>query len=77
MSPAQGGLGLHLPIVQAAAIWEHTVDSRLGRNRQTAKDVCDLMFNQCKPREAIQEYAGATYMRHNPHVADGKEAFIA
>ncbi len=37
----------------------------------------DLMFNQCKPREAIEHYAGADYIQHNPHVADGKENFIA
>jgi predicted SnoaL-like aldol condensation-catalyzing enzyme len=34
------------------------------------------MFNQCKPREAIELYAGDEYIQHNPHVADGKEAFI-
>src|SRR5687767_4466457 len=34
------------------------------------------MFNQSKPREAIERYAGADYRQHNPHVADGKEAFI-
>jgi predicted SnoaL-like aldol condensation-catalyzing enzyme len=37
----------------------------------------DLMFNQCKPVEAIEKYAGDTYIQHNPHVADGKEAFIS
>ena len=36
----------------------------------------DLMFNQCRPREAIERYAGAEYRQHNPHVGDGKEAFI-
>lgn len=36
----------------------------------------DLMFNQCKPREAIEQFAGAEYIQHNPDVADGKEAFI-
>jgi len=36
----------------------------------------DLMFNQCKPAEAIRLYSGETYIQHNPHVADGKEAFI-
>jgi predicted SnoaL-like aldol condensation-catalyzing enzyme len=29
-----------------------------------------------QPREAIERYAGAEYRQHNPHVADGKEAFI-
>ncbi len=36
----------------------------------------DMMFNQCKPREAIERYTGETYTQHNPHVGDGKEAFI-
>ncbi|MGE0816310.1 MAG: nuclear transport factor 2 family protein [Vicinamibacterales bacterium] len=46
------------------------------RNRQNAMAFYDLMFNQCRPREAIEQYAGAAYTQHNPHVADGKEAFI-
>jgi predicted SnoaL-like aldol condensation-catalyzing enzyme len=53
------------------------VDNKLERNKQTVKAFYDLMFNQCKPREAMEKYAGASYTQHNPHVADGKEAFIA
>ncbi len=45
-------------------------------NTQNAKAFYDLMFNQCKPRQAIEMYAGAQYIQHNPHVADGKDAFI-
>ncbi|BDZ64545.1 nuclear transport factor 2 family protein [Agromyces mangrovi Wang et al. 2018] len=36
----------------------------------------DQMFNRSEPREAIERYAGAEYIQHNPEVADGKEAFI-
>ena len=35
-----------------------------------------LMFNDCKPREAIERYAGDDYIQHNPHVATGKVGFI-
>jgi predicted SnoaL-like aldol condensation-catalyzing enzyme len=45
-------------------------------NKRTAQAFYDLMFNQCKPREAIERYAGADYIQHNPDVADGKEAFV-
>jgi predicted SnoaL-like aldol condensation-catalyzing enzyme len=36
----------------------------------------DLAFNQCQPDEAVARYAGEVYIQHNPHVADGKTAFI-
>jgi predicted SnoaL-like aldol condensation-catalyzing enzyme len=53
------------------------MDHRLERNKKTAMDFYDLMFNECKPAEAIEKYVGDTYIQHNPHVADGKEAFIS
>ena len=46
------------------------------QNKKSAFDFYDLMFNQCKPEEAIEQYAGDVYIQHNPDVADGKEAFI-
>jgi predicted SnoaL-like aldol condensation-catalyzing enzyme len=53
------------------------MDDRLERNRSNVMAFYDLMFNQCRPAEAIERYAGATYTQHNPHVADGKDAFVA
>ncbi len=49
----------------------------LAQNKQNAMAFYDLMFNQCRPREAIERYAGEEYIQHNPEVGDGKEAFIA
>jgi len=48
----------------------------LDQNKQNAKAFYELMFNECKPREAIERYVGAEYIQHNPGVADGKEAFV-
>jgi predicted SnoaL-like aldol condensation-catalyzing enzyme len=45
-------------------------------NKETAKRFYDMMFNQGKPREAIEQFAGDTYIQHNPGVGDGKQAFI-
>ena len=50
--------------------------TRQDANKKNAQAFYDLMFNQCRPREAIEQYAGAEYIQHNPEVADGKEAFI-
>jgi predicted SnoaL-like aldol condensation-catalyzing enzyme len=49
----------------------------LERNKQNVMAFYDLMFNECRPREAIERYAGDRYIQHNPSIADGKEGFIA
>lgn len=53
-----------------------TETDRLERNKREVQAFYDLMFNECQPAEAIERYAGATYIQHNPHVGDGKQAFI-
>ena len=52
------------------------MSDRLEQNKKNAINFYDLMFNQCEPRAAIEQYVGAEYIQHNPHVADGKDAFI-
>ena len=50
--------------------------SSLEQNKLNAQAFYDLMFNQCDPAAAVERYVGDEYIQHNPHVADGKEAFI-
>ena len=45
-------------------------------NKSVAMAFYDLMFNQNRPAEAMERYSGDQYTQHNPHVADGKQAFI-
>jgi predicted SnoaL-like aldol condensation-catalyzing enzyme len=52
------------------------MDDRAERNKATAIAFYDLMFNEGRPREAVERYVGATYIQHNPLAADGPEAFI-
>ena len=48
----------------------------LERNKSNAMAFYDLMFNENRPAEAVERYAGDVYIQHNPHVGDGKQAFI-
>lgn len=52
------------------------MDDQLEKNKKAAMAFYDLMFNQNKPAEAIAKYVGGEYIQHNPHVGDGKQAFI-
>lgn len=51
-------------------------DSIAESNKKNVVAFYDLMFNQNRPAEAIERYAGAEYRQHNPHVGDGKQAFV-
>lgn len=50
--------------------------ANLEKNKHTVKAFYDLIFNQCKPVEAVQRFVGPEYTRHNPGVPDGKQALI-
>jgi predicted SnoaL-like aldol condensation-catalyzing enzyme len=49
---------------------------RIEQNKRNVMAFYDLMFNQCKPAEAVDRFVGDVYIQHNPHVGDGKQAFI-
>lgn len=48
----------------------------LEAHKAAAVAFYDLMFNESKPAEAIDRFAGAEYIQHNPEVGDGKAAFV-
>ena len=49
---------------------------QLERNKKNAMAFYDLMFNQNRPADAMEKYAGDVYIQHNPGVGDGKQAFV-
>lgn len=52
------------------------MNDQLERNKRNVMAFYKLMFEQCNPVGAIEQFAGDNYIQHNPHVADGKEGFI-
>jgi predicted SnoaL-like aldol condensation-catalyzing enzyme len=35
------------------------------------------MFNDCRPREAVERYVGSDYLKRNPPVESGTEGLVA
>ncbi len=48
----------------------------LERNKKSVLTFYSMAFNDCKPRQAVNQFVGEEYIQHNPIVADGKEPFI-
>ncbi len=53
------------------------MQDRLELNKKNAIAFYELMFNECRPFEAVERYVGDIYTQHNPHVATGRDGFIA
>lgn len=49
----------------------------IERNKKSAVEFYDLMFNKSLPEKAIEMYVGDKYTQHNPDVGDEKQAFIS
>ncbi|HEY1023555.1 MAG TPA: nuclear transport factor 2 family protein [Sphingobacteriaceae bacterium] len=48
----------------------------VDQNKKNAISFYDLAFNRGKPKEAVAAFVGDHYTQHNPHLGDGKSAFI-
>lgn len=45
-------------------------------NRKNAIRFYEMMFNDCRPEEAVERFVGTDYIQHNPEVETGKQGFI-
>jgi predicted SnoaL-like aldol condensation-catalyzing enzyme len=67
---------MSLEVAKAGGCGVPRLEDRLSQNKKNVIGFYELMFNECKPREATERYAGNRYRQHNPHVADGKDGFV-
>ena len=53
------------------------MSASIEANKQNAIAFYEMMFNDCRPREAVEQFVGDEYIQHNPEVGDGKDEFVA
>lgn len=46
------------------------------KNKRSAIEFYQMLFNDCQPKAAVERYVGQEYIQHNPHVADGTQGFV-
>ena len=46
----------------------------LATNKRNVMEFYAMMFNDCRPREAIERYTGDDYIQHNPNIPQGRDA---
>jgi predicted SnoaL-like aldol condensation-catalyzing enzyme len=49
----------------------------LELNKSNVLAFYDLMFNQCQPAAAVEQYGGDVYIQHNPGVTDGRKPSLS
>ena len=50
--------------------------NEFDRNKANVTAFYCTIFDEYRSREEIEPFAGDDYIRHNPHVAAGKEGFV-
>ena len=52
------------------------MSDRTDDRKKRATAFYDMLFNECRPREAAARFLGETYLQHNPGVGNGIEPFV-
>ena len=65
------------PRAQGGPATSATTASQLAANKKNAVDFYNQFFNQHDLSAATRYISDTTYIQHNPHVPNGRDAFVA